>query len=223
MVKYSIVSAYVNKPELAKEFLENLDGKLPPDTEVVMVNAGNNTNVTHSFKDGTDYHLIVLDENHSFSNSMNNGLLYASGDYYVVIGNDVFPQSTDWVERLQQCFGHDEHCMIATADNTDPGKEPHQVRLLKKDGIFEYYSFLPAICWMLSKETVDRIGYFDEDFTKGNFEDNDYAVRVRKANGCLILNNSIEKLVHRCSSESSVIVNNNDYKNNHKRFLDKYR
>jgi len=221
--KYSIISAYVNKPELALEFLQNLDGKLPRDTEVLMVNAGNSVDIDYEFRDGSNYHLLKLPENKSFSNSMNTGLLYASGDYMVVIGNDTFPQSTDWVKRLENCFIHDDNCMIATADNTEPGKEAHRVRLLREEGPFEYYLFLPAVCWMLSRETVDRIGYFDEDFVKGNFEDNDYAVRVRKAGGCIILNNTIPKLVHRCSSESSLIVSGDDYRDNHRLFLDKHK
>ena len=199
-MKFSIVSAYVNQLDMTRVFLNNLSGKIPEDTEVIMVNAGNKEKIridTNTY----DYKRIDLKENHSFSNSMNAGIKVATGDYVVVMGNDGFPQTEDWLQKMEEVFKLYKDTYIATCNTDNPGKKFMAPYFIAKYGLFEEYNFVPAICWMVSRECIDTVGFLDEKFKIGNYEDNDYAIRVRKIGKRIILRDDVT-ITHLCSSES---------------------
>jgi GT2 family glycosyltransferase len=51
----------------------------------------------------------------------------------------------------------------------------------KNTGKFFEISVLALFCTALSRQTVDKVGLLDERFSVGMFEDDDYALRVKKA------------------------------------------
>ena len=63
---------------------------------------------------------------------------------------------------------------------------------------------------LIKKEVVDRIGYFDEGFTPGYYEDSDFCARARKA-GFTILYNPKCTIKHHKSSTMSKIRDNNKF------------
>lgn len=160
-----IVSAYFRNEALTRQFLDNLIGKLPSDCGLILVNAGS---------EPIDHPIITkridLAENHSFANSMNAGIKETQGDV-CIIGNDVFPETSDWLERLQESKAD----IIAPVPN-----QPTQEKIEEVD-------FTPAVCWLMSRECIDTVGLFDERFVGGTFEDNDYCRRVKEAGGRILV------------------------------------
>lgn len=43
-------------------------------------------------------------------------------------------------------------------------------------------------CWAVTKEVIEKVGYLDEQFKVGTFEDDDYRLRVKKAGFKVALN-----------------------------------
>jgi GT2 family glycosyltransferase len=59
---------------------------------------------------------------------------------------------------------------------------------------------LIGFCMMMKKEAINKIGLLDENFLIGNFEDDDYCIRLRKAGYKLILCN--DTFIHHFGSVS---------------------
>lgn len=178
----SIVSAYYKKEDMTREFLDNLQKVTPEDVEVLLTNAGS-TPIDHPFV----AERIDLPENKSFSNSMNAGLGRAKGDFIVVIGNDVFP-SEGWLTGLQE-LAERTGAMITAPLNDQTLIQQYNTTKQNED----YYEpdFFPAVLWMLSRECLDKVGLFDEQFLLGTYEDNDYCRRVEKAGGKVVVSKHI--------------------------------
>lgn len=174
----SIVSAYYKNEQMTKDFLDNLMGKLPTDTEVILVNAGSQP-ITHLLINK----LINLKENKSFSNSMNNGIRHAKGDYICVIGNDVFPDDPEWLDKLLVLA--EKTKAFITSPVNDMSNLP-MYKLEKKEDYYEADMF-PAVCWLMSRECLDKVGLFDEQFEVGTYEDDDYCKRVHEVGGKIVL------------------------------------
>jgi GT2 family glycosyltransferase len=178
----SIVSAYYKKEDMTRDFLDNLQKVLPKGAEVLLTNAGS-TPIDHPIVTKR----IDLPENKSFSNSMNAGLREAKGDFICVIGNDVFP-SEGWLEALVKLAG-DTGAMITAPLNDKTMMET----LLHERQTDDYYEpkFFPAVCWLLSRECLDKVGLFDEQFVLGTYEDNDYCRRVEKEGGRVVVSKHV--------------------------------
>jgi len=171
-MRLRIVSAYYNKEDMTRDFLDNLQ-KVTPKVEMILTNAGSKP-IDHPFITKR----VDLDHNESFSNSMNAALRKAKGDYVCLLGNDVFP-SEGWIEKLVK-LAEDTGAFITSPVND---KTPlHMMNGKQFDTYFET-DFFPAVCWLLSRECIMKVGYFDERFLGGCYEDNDYAKRVVNAGG----------------------------------------
>lgn len=180
--KISIVSAYYKNEEMTVDFLNNLTGTLPSDTEVILVNAGSKK-IEHPIITKR----IDLPENKSFANSMNAGIIEATGDYICVVGNDVFPE-IGWIRKLLKI------AIEQDADITSPINDKTDMKnyILTKleNGIYEA-RFFPAVCWLISRCCINRVGLFDEAYLIGMYEDNDYIERLRLQKGKLIVTDKV--------------------------------
>jgi GT2 family glycosyltransferase len=118
-------------------------------------------------KDYADVH-IYEKERKGITQSFNKGFKCASGDYVVLLTNDVFV-SDNWLEVLKDTFKK-EGCGIATLASTQFGhKEENKI----EEGV--WFSLV-----MVSRPLVSKIGYFDEQF-KRVFNDTDYVLRTYEA------------------------------------------
>ena len=128
-----------------------------------------------------------------FSFSMNHGLAKAIAgdyDYCILLGNDGVPLRDDWVEKLIKAHEDTDAWIVCpTADNP-----PHSVYNHKKivqKGPYTQYHMYPAICWLLPRKTILEIGFFDERFKGGCYEDDDYCLRVEKAGGTIVRTDNV--------------------------------
>lgn len=98
-------------------------------------------------------------------NSHNKGFKVATGEYIVLLTNDVFV-GEEWLEKMLECFRL-PWCGLATigSKNNEKRKE------IKEDYWFDVA--------MIRKEVFDRAGYYDERFI-GSWPDSDLLVRAYK-------------------------------------------
>jgi len=121
--------------------------------------------------------LILNEENLGFAKACNQGFRRATGKYICCCNNDIFVYK-GWLEALMKTFEDNPDCgvaMPALMKQTKKGKEALKINYDKYGKGAEFGS-----CWLIKKETMDKIGLFDENFKIGFGEDRDYWRRLRK-------------------------------------------
>lgn len=110
---------------------------------------------------GKDYELIIRKNGRSYTESHNDALKSARGDFLIILNDDVLIQDPEWLEKM-------------TIPNAITSWRLGEFGLTKE--------VMPDFaCWGMSREVFEQIGLFDERFKDGfNFEDNDYAYRARE-------------------------------------------
>lgn len=170
----NIVSAYYKNEDMTREFLDNLADKLPIRSHLILVNAG-----SEPIEHRVITERIDLEENKSFSNSMNAGLKRSyAADYVIVIGNDVFPLSSTWIDDLISVVEDSRAMLVAPRNNVETTPS-----FTEENDIYGFTKFSPAVCWLMPQSTLRNIGLFDEQFLIGTYEDNDYCRRVENVGG----------------------------------------
>ena len=101
-------------------------------------------------------------------------LSFAS-DFCIILNNDILlhPQAIDNLVDFSQ--GHPEFLLWS-------GTEWPNQRTLSEATWDNSFSLHPHFsCFMVSPQTIEKIGWFDEHFAMGYFEDNDYHTRLMLA------------------------------------------
>jgi len=196
----SIVIPVHNNLEMTEACLDSIGVYTPEPHEVVVVDNGSTDGTRERLSRREDVKLICNPENLGFARAVNIGIRASSGNYVVVLNNDVLV-TPRWLSNLLYCaesspdvgavgpvtancsgcqrvpvsFASTEQ-MVGFAEawnRPDPGKWFETDRLV-------------AFCLLVKRGVFDRVGLFDERFGQGNFEDDDFCLRVRAA-GCRLL------------------------------------
>ncbi|WP_296976335.1 glycosyltransferase family 2 protein [Thermobacillus sp. ZCTH02-B1] len=135
----------------------------------------------------------LLDRNHGFAGAVNRGLMMAKGRTIVLLNNDtvVTPR---WLDNLLAClYSHERIGLVGPVTNYIGGEQLIEVpyRDLRDMQAFAaaYNRSDPArwreterltgFCLAFRRDVWERTGYFDEGFAFGNYEDDDYNIRVK--------------------------------------------
>jgi len=197
--KASIIVVTYNGLEHTRRCLESIYGaSLHPDIEVIVVdNASTDGTVAYLRQLGTEHEdlkVIYNDKNEGFARANNQGIALASGKYIVLLNNDTVV-SSGWLPRLLR-YLQDPHVGLVGPLTNRVWNEarletsietPDEMRSLalglacERPNILTPVEMLAMYCTAGRKEVFDQVGPLDEQFGLGMFEDNDYALRVRKA------------------------------------------
>jgi len=152
--------------------------------------------------------LIRHRRNKGLSPAWNNGVKIARGDYIVIINSDV-EVCENWLDRMRDVFTDDTGVVAPAVEKlpNDPKQPPYQ--------------WFPGSCFMLKKETIARVGLFDERFAPFYFEDTDFWVRILRSN--LKMKRVLDVFIkHRESFTVRDLSSNEQYQKNYKKFIDKW-
>ena len=175
-----------------------------------------------------DYELIIVDDDSKFHNEYleeqadiyirhtggnkgcavgwNDGLKKATGDYLVVISDDVFV-TEGWLDCMVNALTLFPNSLASMPAVTHmrSGTEPEEIR-----------TWIPACVFMLKPETLDIVGYFDEQFHPYNYEDVDYWTRVFKSGHTISRDYSVQvkheegQVIHSFDDNGSVDKKNRE-------------
>jgi GT2 family glycosyltransferase len=132
----------------------------------------------------TDYQVILIG-NGSYAVNVNNGLKAATGDYLVIMNNDIELIQPDWLDHLLKPLkeGYD----ISSIRTTEPDGWTTEDRY-EEDAKF-------GSIWAMTRDTYETLGPLDESF--GNyFEDLDFHQRAKDA-GLKIVKNHAGLVEHK--------------------------
>lgn len=196
--RVTIVSAYYGNRDMTQKFMDTLKDNISEQDRVILVSAGNEPNtgeIVWNYPAHWDY--LVLHKNIGFANSMNTGItkaLEGEQDYICILGNDGFPTSKDWLDKLIETQVT-EGTTITCPEPSRPSIDSYNHLKLKARNNLTFYQMFPAICWLIPESAIRTVGLFDERFKLGCYEDNDYCMRVRRWGGTIVVDHKV-KLDH---------------------------
>jgi len=226
-VKTSIIIATYNKLEYTQLCIQSIREYTKFDTYEIIVVDNHSTDETVSWlRRQSDVRLIANGENLGFPKACNQGIEVASGENILLLNNDVIV-THNWLENLLTClYCNNNIGAVGTVTNScsyyqaisvsyQTIEEMHQFAVDYNHSnpmLWEERLKLIGYCMLIKRTVVDRIGLLDEQFTPGNYEDDDYSLRIRKAGYKLIL--CKDTFIHHFGSTSFRENNTNNAYNN---------
>lgn len=152
--------------ECLDSVLRNIDRN---ETEVIIVDNGSTVQSDVWAKNADTF--IRFDKNMGISHGWNAILKLARGKYINILGDDT-KVTSGWLEAMQKAMDMPD-CGIANI---------HVEHLPANIGVIENYKWFSHACFMLTQNTINKVGYYREDlYFPCNFEDHDYLTRIYKA------------------------------------------
>jgi GT2 family glycosyltransferase len=235
----SIVIPTYNQADLLKQCIDSIVVNTDLPYEVIVVdNASTDGTAAYLAKLGGQVRYRVLEENKGFAGAINVGLMMAKGSTVVLLNNDTLVTER-WLDNMLACLNSDERIgMVGPVTNYISGEQ--QIKVGYAD-VRHMPSFareynrpdpsrwrrtdrLVGFCLLFRRELFRQIGYFDEGFELGNFEDDDFNIRVRMLEKTLVI--AEDTFIHHYGSVSMKALGDrftlvND--RNHRYFLDKWQ
>jgi len=151
---------------------------------------------------------ITHRKNKGVAPSWNDGIKIARGEYIAVINSDI-EVPPNWLEGLREKL------------NGGVGMVAPAVEHLPNDPQQPVHQWFPGSCFMLNRETIKKVGYFDEDFAPFYFEDTDYLTRILKA-GLKLARNYDIFVKHAEGATVKDLARDEYYQKNLERFIRKH-
>ncbi|MEK3913814.1 glycosyltransferase family 2 protein [Paenibacillus sp. FSL H7-0331] len=156
--------------------------------EIIVVDGGS-TDGSVEYCRQQQVRFISTPSSRGFTRSHNLGLHLGSGDALLLLNNDVVA-SPRWLSNLLNCLYSSEEIGIvgpvtrptsskqmADMPISTPKHSPEMINL-PDSRKWQSVERLAGFCFLIKRELVERIGFLDEQFPPGYFED-DYCYRAR--------------------------------------------
>lgn len=191
----SIVIPAFNQVAMTKRCIESIVQHTHTPYEIIIVDNASTDHTQSYLKSlcGT-VRYRTLDTNRGFAGAINVGMMMAKGQTIALLNNDTVV-TAGWLDNLLTCLRSDSEIgMVGPVTNSISG--PQQINDVPYRSMEEMQRYardnnvsnpsrwhqtelLIGFCLLFDRSVFERIGYFDEGFEIGNFEDNDYCLRVR--------------------------------------------
>lgn len=211
--KTSIIIPTYNAKELLVQCVKAVIRYTNVPYEIIVIDNGS-TDGTVEFCLLHQIKVVYLPQNSGFPIASNFGLLMAEGDAIVLLNNDVIV-SENWLSNmLKVLYSNSNIGIVGPKTNRTNGKQKARVKyaginqfhaISKKWNIYNRAKWksvhrIVGLCFLFKRELLERVGFLDERFSPGYYEDDDYCYRARKAGYKLMISGDV--LVHHYGSLS---------------------
>jgi GT2 family glycosyltransferase len=192
----SIIMLSWNAPNYTKIALESIRSYTKHPYEVIIVDNGSEAETTDWLRTLDGVRVIYNPTNRGFAGGNNQGIAAARGEYVVVLNNDVVV-TEGWLEDMIDALRRNPLTGVSAPRSNRvagiqllPDANYPDVNAMhryaaerraawRKCGF--YVDRAIGFCLCIDRRVVDEIGGIDERFGAGNFEDDDFCMRVRAA------------------------------------------
>lgn len=181
----AIICPVYNCLDYTKQFLGTI--KTNRDYRLIIINNGSIDRTREylaSIAENNRVDIINLFKNEGVAYAWNFGIKLAIQKYnskYLFIPNNDVLLNENTIDKLIEII-RDGKIMLVSATNRNDGKlRPENLKYQLVPSEKELKEEPDFSCFMIKKETVEKIGLFDENFKPAYFEDNDYHYRIRLA------------------------------------------
>jgi len=134
--------------------------------------------------------LISFPVNHGFPKACNAGLRIAKGDSLLLLNNDTIV-TPNWLAGMLRCLYSAANIgIVGPMTNYASGRQQIEEPFTTLDDMAKRYSEpnpgkwrevkrIVGLCFLFKRELLQNVGYLDESFSPGHYEDDDYCYRAR--------------------------------------------
>ncbi|SHH28014.1 glycosyltransferase [Clostridium grantii] len=201
-MKTSIIILTYNKLGYTKLCVESIRKYTEKDSYEIIIVDNNSTDGTIQWiEEQNDIKAIYNKENKGFPRGCNQGIKISTGDNILLLNNDTIV-TYNWLSNLTNClYSSDDIAAVGPVTNNcsyfqtiavEYKSTKEMLKFVEKNNVlnanmWEERLKLIGFCILIKRKVIDEIGFIDEIFTPGNFEDDDYCCRIRKSGYRLIL------------------------------------
>ena len=194
----SVIIPTRDKAELLARCLDTLETSRYRPLQIIVVDNGSVEEATRTLLASRQLKVIRVDEPFNFSRLINVGAAAASGDFLLLLNNDVEPINADWIEALLEHAQREEVGVVGARLLYHDGTPQHEgMALVTRGGIpchavhLNWKGYLglahattncgavTGACMMTRRSLFEALGGLDEDFRVA-FGDVDYCFRVQE-------------------------------------------
>lgn len=169
--------------------------------EIIVVDNHSTDGTVEWLKTQKNIRTIFNKKNEGFPKGCNQGIKAARGDSVLLLNNDTVV-SPNWLQNLRDClFSSEDIGAVGAVTNSCSYYQAIPASYQNLDEMISFASDynaknpakweerlkLVGFCMLIKKQIFRSIGLLDERFTPGNYEDDDFSLRIRKAGYRLIL------------------------------------
>lgn len=211
----SIIILTYNQLDYTKLCIESIRKYTEKGTyEIIVVDNHSTDDTVNWLKRQKDIKTIFNNENKGFPAGCNQGIAISTGSEILLLNNDTIV-TTKWLTSLKTALYSDEkvgavgpvstNCANQQAISVDYKDICELPAFAQKYNVLNSEKWeekikLVGFCMIIKRSVVDLIGFLDERFTPGNFEDDDYCFRIIQAGYRLLLCN--DTFIHHFGSIS---------------------
>lgn len=204
-----------NQAQLTKECVEHIVKNTLYPYRLIIVDNGSQKETEEYLNDlskdkGLCRALIRNETNLGFVKAINQGLRISNADYVCLLNNDVLV-SKGWLTEMINVANSDSRIGIVNPDNKEMDSESIDDLLIYKSsnlklhqGQFMEIMAAMGFCMLIKKEAILKIGFLDEIFGLGGWDDVDYSRRAWQAGyKCIAAKSAF--VVHRVHSSFGLL------------------
>ncbi|MFO7974652.1 MAG: glycosyltransferase [Candidatus Hydrogenedentota bacterium] len=191
----SIIIPAFNQLDYCRQCIESLHINTDRAYRLILVDNGSTDGVSEFFDSVPDAVVVHSETNRGFAGGVNLGLDHADGHVLLLNSDTLVPRG--WLGVLERALLQKSDIgMVGPMSNCVSG--PQHIPELEFTSLDEINAYaahrarehkdrcqdvdrLVGFCLLIREETVQQVGRFDVSFGPGNFEDDDYCLRVRRA------------------------------------------
>lgn len=179
----SIVIPLYNQLAYTRICLESTRKTIPVGVEIILIDNASSDGTAEYLATVAGIVRITNRQNLGFAGACNQGIRAASGEWIVIMNNDVV-LSAGWLEGLlgaARRWGLDMVSPAIREGECNYNIEEYARHLTcRMEGVIRW-GMVNGICFMANNRVFDTIGVFDENFRIGQYEDKDLFLRATRA------------------------------------------
>ena len=197
--KVSIVILGFNQLDYTQKCIDSIRKHTRQNYELILVDNGSKDGTGDYFRSVPGAKVIGNASNQGVAKGWNQGMRLADGDYILILNNDVIV-GPDWLENMIRLAESDPSIgLVGPRSNYIAGPQVvadvtyKAASGYREEGILPFignwqarhelsadeFPFIKGFCHLIPLRVFRQVGFYDERYGKGNFEDDDYCMRVR--------------------------------------------
>ncbi|MBF0432041.1 MAG: glycosyltransferase [Fibrobacteria bacterium] len=200
----SIIILGYNQLDYTRQCISSIQKHTKQKFELILVDNGSQDDTAAYFNSIPDAKVVINEKNMGVSKGWNQALKRASGEYLLIFNNDTIV-NPGWLENMVRLAESNSKIgIVGPRSNSISGPQlipDTHIKTMEDISAFsqtwqEQHSLsafefdrVTGFCMLISRQAFNDIGYFDERFGKGNFEDDDYCLRARYMGYMLLVAN----------------------------------